>query len=226
MSRLLLLTGLLAGCSAKPVDTGSTPSLCSGDAAPGTIAEMIDHLNHLPMPVTVPCLLDSLARPLQVELTDNPVSAQPADSSESPRVFVFTGDLVTSLVPSGDGSGVIEFGEADGPEHSRKGEVAVPVQATLAADAPFTKVEHPDFGTICAGCHPDQSDHPDGGTTSMALAPDPRSLVPVSELRAVAEACRPDARTGACGTLVALFRGPVEHRSFPSTYRTIFELTE
>jgi len=221
------LVMLCVGCGTSEKD--SAPAVdpgCHGSAAPSTIAEMVDHLNSLPPPVTVPCLLDSLARPLEVELTENPVSAQPADGPESPRIFLFTGDLVTSMVASGDGSLVLEFGEVDGLRHTRKGEVVVPVTAPLLQSDPYTRIEHDELGTVCAACHIEQTDHPDGGTTSIAIAPDPRSRISVSELREVAEACPPRPTSGPCLTLNALFDGAVVHRSFPAAYPTIFELTE
>ncbi len=227
MSRLVLcwLLALLWSC-ASPKDSGLAGPVCDGDAAPATIEEMVDHLNSLPPPVTVPCLLDSLARPLEIEATEGVVSAQPADGPESPRIFVFTGNLVTSLVASGPGSEVLEFGEAVGDRHTRKGEVAVPVEQTLAYTDPFTRIEHPDYGTSCAICHIEQTDHPTGGTTSIGIAPESRERISISELRAALEICNTQPSVDRCATLEALFRGPVDHRIFPDSYPTINELTE
>lgn len=214
----------VGGCGAEAV--GKRAPACVGSASPGSVEEMVDHLNSLPLPVTVPCLLDSLARPLEVELTDNRISAQPADGSLSPRIFVFTGDLVTALVPSGEGAGVLEFGEAVGDRHSRKGEVVVPVERELSATDPFTRIEHAEYGTVCAVCHIEQEPHPGGGTTSVAISPSSRSLVSVRTLEDASLDCGPEAPDGRCAVLQALFDGPVEHRAFPAAYPTIFELTE
>jgi len=219
----ILFVGAL-GCGTEPKSDRS--EACTGEASPGSIAEMVDHINTLPLPVDVPCLLDSLARPLQVELTDNPISAQPADGPDSPRMFFFLGDLTMSIVPSGPGSHVIEFGEDIGGTLSLKGEIEVPVTETLSQDAPYVRIEHEVYGTVCAVCHIEQESHPSGGMASVAIRPTERSLVPLSNLRAVAMDCAPDTRHGRCGVLVAMFEGSVEHHPFSIDLPTILDLTE
>lgn len=220
----LILIIVAVGCASEAKSDRSEE--CEGEATPSTIAEMVTHLNSLPLPVDLPCLLSSLGRPLHVELTDNPISAQPADGPDSPRVFVFNGALTLSLVPSGPGSGVVEFGEDVGQSLSLKGEIEIPITETLSLDAPFTRIEHDDYGTVCAVCHIDQEPHLSGGMASVAIRPTVRSLVPVADLRAVANACAPDTRHGRCGVLVALFDGAVEHHPFSIELPTIFDLTE
>jgi len=222
--QLLILVATAVGCASGAKSDRNEG--CKGEAAPGTITEMIGHINTLPLPVDLPCLLDSLARPLQLELTDNPISAQPADGPDSPRVFVFIDALTMSLVPSGPGASVVEFGEDVGDTLSLKGEIEIPVTETLELDAPYTRIEHDVYGTVCAVCHIKQEPYPGGGMASVAIRPTERSLVPVADLRAVAQECAPDTRHGRCGVLTAMFDGAVEHHPFSIELPTILDLSE
>ena len=78
---------------------------------PRTIEDVIRLLNEMPKPVSVACLIDVLERPLHVNATSNPFSGQPATSSKSPRIFLFLGkSLLVSVVPTGAGAEVVEFG--------------------------------------------------------------------------------------------------------------------
>src|SRR5687768_10615887 len=71
-----------AGCAASDGDgPASEPSLvneCRGasSAMPRSIQEMVDVVNALPKPVELPCLLESLPRPLEVYATLSTLSAQ------------------------------------------------------------------------------------------------------------------------------------------------------
>src|SRR5450432_198125 len=53
---------------------------------PQSIAETITLLNALPKPLSIPCFLESLARPIPVLATFGVLSAQPAVGVRSPRV--------------------------------------------------------------------------------------------------------------------------------------------
>ncbi len=219
---------IVSACASSAKDSGARQRAeCAGDVSVGSIAEFVDHLNTLPLPVTVPCVLESLARPFAVELTDNPISAQPANGPENPRIFLFSGNLVLTLVPEGAGAHVIELGEYEGEARSRKGEVAFPLHEPLSDDAPFTRIAHPEYGTSCAMCHIDQEPHPDGGMVSVAIRPEDRTLVSLDDLRRTADAqCGPEATSARCAFLRTLLAGEVVHQEFPSSYPTLFELAE
>lgn len=172
-----------------------------------TIAHAVTRLNALPPPVTAPCFVASLPRPLDVVATNSVFSAQPAHSRESPRMFLFLPALVASVVPEGEGSEMIEFSQWMTPTRTLKGEVSVPIDTQLSDDAPYTKV-HTTFGTTSCGlCHRNEEAHPtiDGGFISDAFRPNSGSLIAVGELKEMHDACGEEDRSPRCELFHALF---------------------
>lgn len=174
-------------------------------------------MESLPAPVDAACVLHGLQRPLQVEATRSQLSLQPGTSA-SPRLFVFSGDLVLSLVPDGPGRDLIELGEVVDATHSVKAELALPIELPLADDALFERIRQGE-GSHCAACH--TQERPD--LASVVLRPQPETLVPLDELEQEARRCGGDPTR--CGVLDALFDGPVEHHPFDSRFPTFSELT-
>jgi len=211
---------LLGGC-------GGGEAACVGSAAPNSITEMVDLLNELPQPVTVPCMIDSLQRPLRMEATTNPFSAQPADGPLSPRMFLFIGDLSISVVPSGPGAEVVEFGQVADATHTIKGELAFPIRDEVLQTDPHERVFDGDAGTVCAECHVQEApvNLGDAGTgwASSAIGADPETVMPIDLVREQADGCvDSDLR---CEVFKALFDGEVEHQEFSDQYPTIYELS-
>src|SRR3712207_6534727 len=68
---------------------------------PTSIAEAVALVSALPRPLTVGCYLESLERPLRVNATSAVISLQPAAGPRNPRMFLFAGNLVSSIVPAG-----------------------------------------------------------------------------------------------------------------------------
>ena len=116
----LLLCLCLASCAPSspshepPPDAGQTPLHAGAQALSAcaerraltlpTIESVIDLTNTLPFPVSVPCLLASLPRPLPLVATNSINSAQPAEGNRSPRVFLLLEHLAISVVPEGRGA--------------------------------------------------------------------------------------------------------------------------
>ena len=133
---LLIGALVLAACASPAVSPqlstdGSTaerrcvpPDGVSG--SPQTIDEVVALIDALPPPVTLPCFLESLDRPLHVEAAISRSSAQPAYWDRSPRLFLFIGDLVLTVVPEGSGAALLEMGEFVDETHTRKAEQVVP----------------------------------------------------------------------------------------------------
>ena len=219
-----------AGCSGPgpgPQDAGSHVSAalqaCADVREPArvtTIAAAVTRINALPLPVTAPCFVASLPRPIELVATNSVFSAQPAHSRESPRMFIFLPALVASVVPEGEGAEVIEFSQWMTPTRTLKGELAVPIEGPVAADAPFTKV-HSNFGvTSCGLCHRNEEAHPtiDGGFISDAFRPNSGSLIAVSELKAMHDACGEEDQSPRCELFHALFDfGEVKQGAFSSS---------
>jgi len=218
---------IVAACSPERSDPGAADP-CDGQAAPQSIDAVVDHLNTLPQPVTAPCVVRSLARPLRVEATSDPLSAQPADGPDSPRFFFHVGDLRIALVATGDGAGVIEFGEATDALHSVKGELPMPITTELSAEDPHDEIADDQYGTGCAVCHVEQEALPGGGWSSIVIRPEDHSLVDLGGLARQAPGCvlEADPDDARCALLVAIFEGEVVHTPFPAAYPTLVELAE
>lgn len=223
MRRVVALMACVA-CGADP-SSGGAADPCRGDAAPDSLEAFEAHVDTLPSPVTVPCVIRSLARPLRLVGTTDTFSAQPADGVESPRVFVLLDQLTVSVVPTGEGAPLIELGEHVDGRSTRKGELVLPARTPLAPGAVLEQVADPDAGTTCAVCHTEQVPHPNGGWTSVALRPRPAHRVTVSDLRWASQPCWRQDAPARCGVIEALLDGDVEDGDFPSTYPTIDDLS-
>lgn len=194
--------------------------------SPQTIDEVVALLNALPAPVTIPCFLESLDRPLEMEATVSRVSAQPAYGARSPRIFLFVGDtLILSIVPEGTGAALLEMAEIVEEARTRKAELELPLDLPIAASAPYDRVIF-ESGTVCGGCHygeqRDESVDFARVYVSNALRPYDLDLVPLDRVRAEWLACRPEQEPERCAMLEAIFgHGEVRHRPFPDEFPTL-----
>ena len=215
-------------------DTDSFPVLparCEAPAglgSPQTIAEALALLNALPPPITVPCVVESLDRPLAIAATTSTISAQPAVDAGSPRIFIFSGPLILSIVPGGTGRDLLEFGEPRGELDSLKGELEMPALQPIPPGKPFDHLRYNEQLTVCGFCHRDErlavdQDHPNA-FISRALRPVDDRLVPLDDLRAEHAACAPDLEPERCAILSAVFdHGPVFEEGFAEELGTIFD---
>jgi hypothetical protein len=216
------------GACAPPPSDSAAADPCAGEAAPQSIDAVVEHLNTLPRPVTAPCVVRSLARPLRVEATADPLSAQPADGPDSPRFFLHVGPVRIAVVGTGDGAKVIEFGEATDDLHTIKGELPMPITTELSAEDPHDEIADAQYGTGCAICHVEQEALPGGGWSSIVIRPEDDSLVDLGGLARDAASCAgdPDPGDDRCALLIAIFEGEVVHTPFPTRYPTLVELAE
>lgn len=157
-----------------------------------SIAEVIDRVNTLPHPLSGPCFVAGLARPMAVVATTGTVSAQPAGGPHDPRVFILSPGVVISVVPKGAGSVAIELGEWTSATRTLKAEISLPVTQPLPTEEPFTRVERNSAGvTLCGGCHTDEAKHDSiaHGYVSGAFRPLPSHEVKLKGLEAEHRAC-------------------------------------
>lgn len=190
-----------------------------------SIAAAVDQLNDLPQPVSPSCFVASLDRPLSVVATTSVLSAQPASGTTNPRLFVRYEGFTLSVVGDGPGVRLLEFSEGEDVTRTLKGEVELPIEAPLAHEAPFTRVNSEHLGvTTCGLCHRDETPHPTiaGAFVSDALRPTPNSLVPLQRLRAEYQRCVDGHdETERCLLYHALFDfGDVTQGEFPSEIQT------
>lgn len=194
-------------------------------AAPQSVEEAVQLINALPKPVTVACFLESLERPLDVELSRSIFSAQPSTGDDNPRIFIFYGDLVITVVPDGVGRELIEFGEVVAPARTVKAELELPLDDVVPLSAAFERIWSTD-GTHCGGCHrgEEPTDEIPGvkAFVSAEYQPTYDAIVDIEDLRASYERCeQPDHR---CEFLHAFFdHGEVRHRPFEEHVPTIFD---
>jgi hypothetical protein len=169
-----------------------------GVAAVDTIAELIAHINALPRPTTLACLLASLPRPLPLRATSNALSAQPAAGPDSPRLFARLGDLVLSVVPDGIGRNNLELAELVAPGLTLKGELWFPVpqaKTLTTADAfDHLAASTPGGPTLCAACHSGETAandprYPATAAVSQSLKPAPATLVPLATVERLTADC-------------------------------------
>lgn len=221
------------GCSDPESETpqvldGQTCIAPSGVSnAPTTIKEALDLIDSLPRPVTVPCFIDSLARPLKLIASSSPFSAQPAFNAEAPRVFVVIDTLIISWVPDGDGSKVLEFAEERDFARSVKAELHMPVTGEMAyADAFDHLLRNEEKESSCGICHGQEERATDitygNAFMSLALKPRDADVVNVARMRQIHEACDGNATPGRCAIYEAMFRGDVEDTDFGRALPTFF----
>lgn len=202
-------------------------------SAPATIADVVDRINALPSPVTLPCFVSSLPRPLPLEATSDVFSAQPAMGERSPRMFVWYGaetpsgepgpQLTLTVVPEGPGAALLEIGEATDDGLTVKAEIEMPAEAPLDERAPYERVVEADgSGTGCGVCHGGETAVDEGVYASVPFQPLPSLLVPLSRVHAEAVACG-SATDDRCALLRAVFdHGEVVHAPFPADMPTIY----
>lgn len=194
----------VVGCAPQPA-----PRRCvapEGLGRPTTVAQAVSLVQALPDPVDPACFVEALDRPLEVVATDSIVSAQPADGADRPRLFLFLDALVVSVVPSGEGAPLVEFGERTEGVASIKAEVALPLEADFTLSDAYDRVQFDPTRSNCGLCHRNevQVDTLDGVPVyaSDALRPFDDTLIALPEVRSAREAC--DDEDPDCDVLRAL----------------------
>lgn len=225
--------------ASEPPDSGTSATSDSGATAeaerctpgpgatgsPGTIVEVVELINSLPMPVTIPCLLQSLDRPIALVATSSVISAQPANGQDNPRLFLLGDGISLSVVPSGDSSHLLELGELVSNTRSVKGELAFPVTEPLPLTAPFEHIERVSGGTVCYVCHSSETaaeSYPvEGAFESTAYRPVPRLEINFDYVEYQYTVCDFAAEPDRCAFFAALFdQGQVSRGEFPQDMPT------
>lgn len=147
-----------------PIEDPVAQSDCStpNHLALTDIESVTDWLNALPRPLELPCFVESLPRPLYVNMTDGVISAQPANGTHNPRIFIFMGRLILSIVPQEKADpdsnepppNLLEMSYRTEGIQSIKAELAFPIEKTLSYSDAYTRVIAPGYHvTICGVCH-------------------------------------------------------------------------
>jgi hypothetical protein len=220
----------LAGCGGDEQEaTPPSRSRCVAPAGvsdrPVTVEQTVALVNALPKPLTLSCFIEALGRPLHMHSSQSQLSAQPASGPRSPRVFLFVGANIMTVVPDGIGAHLLELGEQRANFRSLKAEIAFPVTAPITPEMPFEHVMFNERLTSCAFCHAEEEADPSVSYTkafvSRALRPAARLRVPLDGLRKEHELCQPLNEPERCALLDALFGwGPTEEQEFPPAMPT------
>ena len=194
LRRNVLAAGVLHLASAIGCASADAPESAHGCAppagasgAPSSISEAVNLINALVAArsdeVTVPCLVESLDRPLGVLAAKSLFSAQPSIGVRSPRIFLFSGDLVMTIVPAGAASTLLELAELTTSTRSIKAEVHFPVHTPLSEIDPYERVLF-EAGTTCGGCHHEETAVEEMPSRhrfeSAVFRPRPQEEVPIS----------------------------------------------
>jgi hypothetical protein len=226
-----------AGCGAEGpgADQDSKdPALCHAPSwvrgAPETIEDVTALINALADEhggtVDLPCFVASLSRPLGAAASSNFISAQPAKGARSPRMFLWSGNLVLSVAPEGLGDKLLELGFQTSPTRSIKAEIEFPVTKTLSLAAPYERTPA-EPQTRCAACHPGEK--PAESVTwatafeSDVLRIDDDDLVAVESIAQESKKCNAAVEPRRCALLGAIFdQGGVHAQAFSPEARTLY----
>lgn len=228
----LTFVGLLAACG-EPTAENTPPRAhrpeCQAPATvsnqPRSIDQTVELVNALPKPLTLPCFIEALGRPLALHATLSDLSAQPAVGARSPRLFVYFDPLVLSVAPAGIGAHLLELGEQRPGHRSLKAELAFPIEEQVTASSPYERVRFNDRVTSCAFCHAEEELDPAvlgvPGYVSRSLRPIDRHRVPLATLRDELSRCDADREPERCDMLGALFGwGDTTEWDFPPDMST------
>jgi hypothetical protein len=165
-------------------------------------------INALPKPLSIACFIESLEHPLKIQASSSQLSSQPAINAESPRIFIYFGNLTLTIVASDNSDTTIEFGERSAYQMAIRGEIAFPVLNALPTSDAYTTIRNAG-GTRCAFCHDSERAVADDATHQQAYASEVIPLPAVSNVSIAsvihsAETCDPGKSPRRCATLSAV----------------------
>jgi hypothetical protein len=223
---MCVLLPLFSNCAGQSAESASNLASATRTCVPGpgatgspkTIEQAVELINSLPKPVTVPCFLESLDRPLNIYGTYSVSSAQPSGGPDNPRFFLFVNNLIISVTPQGSGRNMMEFGLLTSGTTTQKGELQFPIYANIVTSLPFDRIRY-GSGTACSFCHGYESAGPSPNSfVSNALRPNPAFKVPLTSMWQLFQSCDPNIDKYRCEMFQGLFGfGTVNGKEFPST---------
>lgn len=227
-------SGFWLGCGGQP----SLPPEARSDCAAPThitikdIQSVVDWINAMEKPLTLPCFVESLPRPLKIHVAISDFSAQPSPGRRSPRVFLFFNELILTVAVDQD------FDEQEHPllEMSylvdnnnlltTKGEIKFPITTYLPDSAPYTGFMFNDTLTSCAVCHAQETVYGsvEGVPIYQSAMLKPTFSIPVTELVSQHSNCDIAAEPHRCAMLKSIVvPGDLIPKNFPANAATIFD---
>lgn len=196
------------------------------------VQSVVDWLNAMPKPVTLPCFIESLPRPLKIQAAFSEFSAQPSPGNHSPRIFFFFDRLILTVAVDQD------FAEFPYPllEMSylvdestlitTKAELKFPILETLTPAKPYEGLSFNERISQCSFCHPRESisAHIDGIPVYQSSILKPTAPVPLSRLYMENSNCVAALEPHRCAMLASIVgHGELQSYSFPAGSPTIFD---
>jgi hypothetical protein len=214
-----------------PLETTGCVAPQGVSASPRNIDELVTLVNALQREhgtsLTIPCVVESLERPLGILAAESVLSLQPAMGRRSPRFFLFSGDLVLSIATGTEGHDLLEMSTRVSDTRSIKAEMGFPLQGALSPAAVYDRIRLGN-GTSCGFCH--GFELPAAGVAitqayeSVIFRPLESQQVDLAFLRSEYDACDRQAEPDRCAMLAAVFgHGELEAQAFSPAARTIYD---
>lgn len=227
----------LSGCGSET--KMESPVACTAPAGHSLtdIQSVVDWINAMDKPLSLPCFVESLPRPLKTFPSLSSFSAQPSIGPGSPRVFFFFDKLMLTVAADQNDDPVLP---AELEDHllemsflvdeakllTTKGEIVFPVTRQLTPAAPYTGFMFSATMTTCALCHPNEKpyeineDHIIFESTMLR----PTSATSFGAMQNERDKCDPEIEPHRCAMLASMMdHGPLEWQDFPANAPTIFD---
>jgi hypothetical protein len=229
----IILIPLLQACGGK-AENPQTSDLCSSppDIALVDIQSVVDWINAMEKPLTLPCFIQSLPRPLRIQPAYSEFSAQPSPNAGSPRIFFFFDRLILTVAVDQDFAEMpyplLEMSYlVDEPNLiTTKAELKFPIVETLSAGSPYLDLSFNERISQCSFCHPRESiretieDQPVYQSTMLR----PARPQPVERLYQENIACEASREPHRCAMLASIVdHGELVPFQFPAGAPTIFD---
>lgn len=234
ISAVLAAAAALQGCGGSQPPGDSPGVLCvpPAGAVITDVQSVVDWLNAMPKPVTLPCFIESLPRPLKIQSALSEFSAQPSLGQRSPRIFFFFDRLILTVVvdqkfaeypyPLLEMSYMVDERELI----TTKAELKFPITNTLAPAAPYTGLSFNDRISQCSFCHPKESilDYLDDVPIYQSSILKPTTPMAISQLYVESDHCIVEEEPHRCAMLSSIVdHGALQPYSFPARAPTIFD---
>jgi len=229
----IIIIALLQACGGK-AENPQTSDLCSSppDIALVDIQSVVDWINAMEKPLTLPCFIQSLPRPLRIQPAYSEFSAQPSPNAGSPRIFFFFDRLILTVAVDQDFAEMpyplLEMSYlVDEPNLiTTKAELKFPIVETLSAGSPYLDLSFNERISQCSFCHPRESiretieDKPVYQSTMLR----PARPQPVERLYQENIACEASREPHRCAMLASIVdHGELVPFQFPAGAPTIFD---
>jgi hypothetical protein len=198
------------------------------------IESVTDWINAMPKPLDLPCFIESLPRPLYVNMIDSVFSAQPSNGPGNPRIFIFLDKLILSVVPEEipdprelkEQVNLLELSFETKDQKSIKAEIAFPVKRQMNYGEAYIRLISIFKVSDCGICHDREVlvNHIDGQEVfeSDILRPYDGSEVPMHEISDAAEICDSTLQAHRCAMLDAIVGdGDLRWQAFDPSIRVL-----